>query len=70
MAMSPKFLQLTRLRDSSCVMINPRRIDRFYPTPPPSQQPTLFCGTTIEFAGHKAEVVSETVAEIVRALRK
>jgi hypothetical protein len=73
---SPKFLichkfEHGKLRDEhKVVYVNPRRVDYFAPNPPPSQQPTLFCGTLISFGGKKTVVVHETVDELEKMLKR
>ncbi len=49
-------------------LVNPRRVDDYQPEPPPTQHPTLYCGTRVWFGSHRSYIVRETVADIERLL--
>ena len=74
--MTPKFLCLHRFEsgklidDNKVIYINPRRMDSFYPEPPPTSQPTLYCGTHISLGSKQFMIVHENIAEIVKMLKK
>ncbi len=51
------------------IMLNPRRVDYFKPVAPPTQQPTLDCGTLVCLGSNKRVIVRETIAEIKRMLK-
>lgn len=75
--MTPKFLICHRFvssrlleHEGEVIMLNPRRVDYFEPVPPPTQQPGLYSGTKIALGSKTFVVVSETMAEIKRALKK
>jgi hypothetical protein len=81
--MSPKLLTLHLFRhksrneftlesegaDDTVIMLNPRRVDYFRAEPPPTQQPTLWCGTRVFLGSKQSILVRETLAEIKKKLK-
>lgn len=73
--MSPKLITLHVFRHSpledACdeIMVNPRRVDCFRPERPPTQYPTLYCGTRVCLGSKSYLVVRETIADIKRLLK-
>jgi hypothetical protein len=69
--MTPKFLELTRMRNGEKVLVNPRRANTFFAVANPSAQPDLAgkCGTEFNFGRGEFIVVRETVEEIKALLK-
>lgn len=74
--MTPRLIVLHLFRSGNSliapndeVMVNPRRVDYFKPVAPPTQQPTLDCGTLICLGSRQSIVVRETLAQIKRLLK-
>lgn len=67
--MTPKFILVTRFGTNHTLMVNPRRMNSFATVRPPTAQPTLNCGTQLDFGRGEFLIVKETPAEIVKMLK-
>ena len=76
MKTTPKLILLHLFRQGAVledardeIMLNPRRVDYFKSVAPPTQQPTLDCGTLVALGSNKRIVVRESLAAIKRLLK-
>ena len=67
--MAVKFITLTTLGTGRELHINPRRVNYFSVVPPPSQQPSIWCGTVVRFNANDTVIVHES-PEYIKTLLK